>query len=335
VTVRKRSDAGRWATVWGAALAVTLILLAAPLAVEGQAARVSRIGVLANTRAESPRWAPFRGALREFGYVEGQNITVEWRASDGRAERLPDLAAELVRLKVDVIVADGNAAIAAAHRATKTIPIVTVLAEDPVASGFAATLARPGGNITGLTTQATDLQGKRLQLLKEAVPTASRVTVLWDPTEPGRQVQAREAEVAARALGLQAQLVEARGPADLDSIFAAMARQKPDAVLVHPSQMIFTHRVRIAELAARSRLPTIGPRWFCEAGGLLSYSASDRDLFQRAAHYVDKLLKGAKPEALPIEQPTKFDLVINMKAAKRLSLTIPPSLLLQADLVVE
>ena len=294
-----------------------------------------RIGVLANARAESPRWAPFHGALREFGYVEGQNIAVEWRASDGRAERLPDLAAELVRLKVDVIVADGNAAIAAAQRATKTIPIVTVLAMDPVASGFAANLARPGGNITGLTTQATDLQGKILQLLKEAVPTASRVTVLWDPTEPGRQVQAREAEVAARALGLQAQLAEARGSADLDSAFAAMARRKPDAVLVHPSQLIFTHRVRIAELAAGSRLPTIGPRWLCEAGGFLSYSASDRDLFQRAARYVDKLLKGAKPEALPIEQPTKFDLVINMRTAKRLSLTIPQSLLLQADLVIE
>ena len=310
-------------------------VLAAPLAAEARAARVWRIGVLANTTAKSPRWTPFHAALRDLGYVEGQNIAVEWRASEGRVERLPDLAADLVRRKVDVIVADGNAAIAAAQRATKTIPIVTVLAQDPVASGFTDNLARPGSNITGLTTQATDSQGKQLQLLKGAVPTASRVIVLWDPSEPGRQVQAKEAEVVARRLGLQAQLVEAREFTDLDSMFAAMALQKPDAVLVHPSQMIFTHRARIAELAVRSRLPAIGPRWLSEAGGLLSYSARDSDLFQRAAHYVDKLLKGAKPEDLPIEQPTKFDLVINLKTAQALGVTIPQSLLLRADEVIQ
>ena len=335
VNVHKHSDDGRWATNWGTVLAAILVLLAAPLAVQAQAAKAWRIGVLANPARESPRWAPFHSALRELGYVEGQSIAVEWRASRGRAELLPDFAAELVRLKVDVIVADGNAAIAAAQAATKTIPIVTVLATDPVGSGFAASLARPGGNITGLTSQATDLQGKMLQLLRQAVPTASRVTVLWDPTEPGRQVPAREAEVAARAMGLQPQLVEARGPEDLDGVFAAMARPKPDAVLVHASQMIFAQRARIAELAAKSRLPTIGTRWFADAGGLLSYSHTDRELFQRAAHYVHRLLKGAKPAELPIEQPTKFEFVINLKTAKRLGLTLPQSLLLQADLVIE
>ena len=335
-TVRRRSDDGR-CTTYLVALALSLVLFAAP-AVEAQTGKVWRIGVLtgAATAESSPRWAPFREALREFGYVEGQNIALEWRASGGRAERLPDLAAELVRLKVDVIVAADNPATAAAQKATRTIPIVMVLAMDPVASGFAGSLARPGGNITGLTVQATDLQGKTLQLLNEAVPTASRVAVLWDPTEPGRQVQAKEAEVAARALGLQPQLLEARGAAELDSVFAAMARQKPDAVLVHPSQMIFAHRARIAELAARSRLPAMGTvRWFPEAGGLLSYGGRDSDRFQRAAHYVHRLLKGAKPAELPIEQPTKFELVINMKTAKRLGVTVPQSLLLQADLVIE
>jgi ABC-type uncharacterized transport system substrate-binding protein len=329
VTVRRQSDDGRWATYLGA-LALSLILFAAPPAVDAQAGKVWRIGVLGTATAESPRWAPFHEALSEFGYVEGQNIALEWRPSGGKAERLPDLAAELVRLKVDVIVAAGNPAIAAAQKATRTIPIVMVLALDPVASGFARSLARPGGNITGLTIQATDLQGKTLQLLKEAVPTASRVAVLWDPTEPGRQALAKEAEVAARALGLQPQLLEARGPAELDSVFAGMARQKPHAVLVHPSEMIFAHRARIAELAARSRLPAIGIiRWFPEAGGLLSYGGRDSDRFQRAAHYVDRLLKGAKPAELPIEQPTKFELVINMKTAKRLGVTVPQSLLRQ------
>ena len=334
VTVCKWSEDGRWATYLGV-LALSLVFFVPALVVEARAAKVWRIGVL-GTATESSRWAPFREALREAGYVEGQNITLERRSSGGRPEPLPDLAAELVRLRVDVIVADGNPAIAAAQRATRTIPIVMVLAMDPVASGFTGNLARPGGNITGLTVQATDLHGKTLQLLKEAVPTASRVTVLWDPTEPGRQDQAKGAAVAARALGLQAQLLEARGPVELESIFATMIRQRPDAVLVHPSQMIFTHRARIAELAARSRLPAMSIiRWFPEAGGLLSYGGRDSDRFQRAAHYVDKLLKGAKPAELPIEQPTKFELVINMKTAKRLGLKVPQSLLLQADLVIE
>ena len=320
------------------ALALVLALFSMPLEGEAQqTGKMWRIGVLTGTAAaESPRWEPFLEALRELGYVEGRNIAIEWRPSGGRAERFPGLAADLVRRKVDVIVAGDNAAIAAAQTATGTIPIVMVLAMDPVASGFAGSLAQPGGNITGLTVQATDLQGKTLQLLKEVVPTASRVAVLWDPTEQGRQIQAAEAEVAGRALGLHVSLVQARGPAALDGLFTAMARDRVHAVLVHPSQMIGIHRARIAELAAKSRLPAMGlVRWFPEAGGLLSYGGRDSDRFQRAAHYVDKILKGVKPAHLPIEQPTKFELVINMKTAKRLGLTIPPSLLLQADLVIE
>ncbi len=314
---------------------LTLATFSAPFATTAQQAeKVWRIGVLATQ--PGPRWAPFRERLRELGYVEGQNIAIEWRSSGGRSERYPDLAAELVRLKVDVITAGDNPAIAAAQKATRTIPIVMVLAQDPVASGFARSLARPGGNLTGLTVQATDLQGKVLQVLKEAVPTASRVGILWDPTEPGRHVQAMEAEVAARALGLQAQLVEVRGSAELDRVFTAMAREKLDAVRIQPSGMTSTYRTRIAELALKHRLPSIGPAgWFVEAGGLLAYGSKDSDQFDRAARYVAKILSGANPADLPIEQVTRFELKINLKTAKALGVTIPPSLLLRADHVIE
>ena len=256
--------------------------------------------------------------------------------SGGSAERFPDLAAELVRLQVDVIVAEDNPAIAAAQRATSTIPIVMVLAMDPVRTGFVDSLAQPGGNITGLTVQGTDIQGKALQLLKDAVPTASRVAVLWDATEPGRRVQATEAEVAARALGLEVHLREVRSPAELDSLFTAMVRERVDAVLVHPSQIIGTHRARIAALAAQSRLPTMGvASWWGEAGDLMAYSARALDRFQRAASYVDKLLRGTKAADLPVEQPMTFNFVINLQTAKTLGLTIPPTLLFQADEVIQ
>ena len=316
---------------------VVLVLLTMPLAVEAQpAGKVWRIGVLFGIAGpESPRAAPFREGLRELGYVEGQNIAFEWRLSGGQAERFPDLAAELVRLKVDVIVAGDNPAIAAAQRATSTIPIVMVLAMDPVRTGFVGSLARPGGNITGLSVQATEVQGKALQLLKDAVPTASRVAVLWDPTEPGRRVQATEAESAARALGLEVHLREARSSAELDSLFTAMARERVDAVLVHPSQMLGCHRARLAALAAQSRLPTMGPSWWAEAGGLMTYGARDIDLFRRAAYYVDKLLRGTKAADLPVEQPMKFELIINLQTAKTLGLTIPPARLFQADKVIQ
>ena len=318
---------------------VVLVLLAVPLAVHAQpAGKVWRIGMLSGgVGPESPRVAPFIEGLRELGYVEGQNIAFEWRLSGGSAERLPDLAAELVRLKVDVIVAGDNPAIAAAQHATRTIPIVMVNAMDPVRTGFVDSLARPGGNTTGLTVQGTDIQGKALQLLKDAVPTASRVAILWDATEPGRHVQATEAEVAARALGLEVHLLGARSPAELDSLFTVMAREKVDAVLVHPSQMIAAHRARIATFAAQSRLPTMCPGvgWWAEAGGLLAYGARDLDQFQRAAYYVDKILRGTKAADLPVEQPMKFKLIINLKTAKTLGLTIPPTLLFQADEVIQ
>ena len=247
-----------WCSTLECIVTLILSLLAVPLAAEAQpAGKVWRIGVLLGAPRETPRYAPFHQGLREFGYVEGQNLALEWRSSDGNAERFPDLAAELVRLQVDVIVAGDNPAIAAAQRATSTIPIVMVLAMDPVGTGFVGSLARPGGNTTGLTAQATDIQGKALQLLKDAVPTASRVAVLWDATEPGRHVQATEAEVAARALGLAVHLWEVRSPAELDSLFTAMVRERVDAVLVHSSQIIGTHRARIAALAAQSRLPTM------------------------------------------------------------------------------
>ena len=311
--------------------------LLAPLLGEAQeTGRVWRVGALSGQPPESPMWAPFRQQLRELGYVEGQNIVIEWRSSSGRAERFPDLAAELVLLKTDVIVAGDNPAIAAAQRATKITPIVMVLAMDPVATGFVQSLARPGGNITGLNTLGPELSRKTLQLLKEAVPTASRVAVLWDPTEPGRREIAKESEDAARALGLQVQLVAARSPDELDRLFATMNRDRLDAVIVHASGMINAHRQRIAGLATKGRLPTMSPaRWFAEAGGLMSYGVSYNAQFRRAAHYVDKILKGARPADLPVEQPTRFEFVINLKTAKALGLTIPQSILLRADQVIE
>ncbi|HEY5865716.1 MAG TPA: ABC transporter substrate-binding protein [Candidatus Tectomicrobia bacterium] len=326
-----------WCSAIGCIVTITLSLLAVPLAAGAQpAGKVWRIGVLMGLPRETPRYAPFHQGLREFGYVEGQNLVIEWRYAEGHAERFPDLAAELTRLDVDVIVAGDNPAIAAAQRATSTIPIVMVLAMDPVRTGFVDSLARPGGNITGLTAQATDIQGKALQLLKDAVPTASRVAILWDATEPGRRVQATEAADAARALGLEVQLVEVRSPAELDSLFTTMVRERVDAVLVHSSQIIGTHRARLAALAAQSRLPTMGVApWWGEAGGLMAYSARDLDRFQRAASYVDKLLRGTKAADLPVEQPMKFKFVINLQTAKTLGLTIPPTLLFQADEVIQ
>jgi len=312
-------------------------LLAAPRAAAAkQAEKVWRIGYLTGLPRGSPRAVPLLEGLRELGYVEGRNLVIEWRYSDGRAERFPDLAAELVRAKVDVILAGDNPAIAAAQKATKTIPIVMTAAMDPVASGFASSLARPGSNLTGLSAQATDLHAKALQLLKEAVPTAARIAILWVPIEPGRQHQAQQAERAAHTLGLKAQMVEVRDPGELEGVFAAMVRDRVDAVVVHPSQLTYTHRTRIANLAARRRLPSMGGvRWLPEVGGLMSYSGSDSDRLRRTAYYVDRILRGANPADLPIEQPTRFELVINLKTAKALGLTIPPSLLARADQVIE
>ena len=323
-----------------AMLAVSLLLgfcaLTVPLAPKAQqAGKVPRVGILTSSKPQ-PRVDAFLTGLRDFGYVDGQNILLEWRPSDGKAERLPNLAADLVRLKVDVLVAVDNPSIVSAQKATRTIPIVMVLATDPVSMGFVASLARPGGNITGLANQATELQGKALQLLKEVIPTASRVAVLWNSAEEGRRANAREAELAAPLLGLHAQLWGAASAADLDRLFTAMPRNRPDAVLIQPGQTNFIHRARIAELAVKRRLPTMG--WSAEtveAGWLMSYGPNILSLYRRAGYYVDKTLKGAKPADLPVEQPTKFEFVVNMKTAKALGVTFPPSILLRADRVIE
>jgi len=315
------------------ALAATLALgvLAAPLAAPAQQApgKTARIGVLG--RVSLP-FDAFREGLRELGYVEGQNIAIEYRFADGKDERLPGLAAELVRLKVDVIVAVSPPATEAAKQATSTIPIVFPVSGDPVAEGFVASLARPGGNLTGLATIGPELVGKQLELLKAVAPKVSRVAMLQNPSQ---QVQ-RQAEDAARALGVQLQVLKARTPSEIEAAFAAMRSQRAGGVLVMRDSVFFAQRTQIVALAAKSRLPAVyGFREQAEAGGLMAYGASTPQLFRRAATYVDKILKGAKPADLPVEQPTKFELVINLKTAKALGLTIPPSLLGQADQVIQ
>jgi putative ABC transport system substrate-binding protein len=324
----------------GLIVTLALGLLAAPLAAEAQqAGKVPRIGYLS---AGSPSGVPhlleaFRQGLRELGWVEGQNIVIDYRYAEGRFDRLPDLAAELVRLKVDVIVAAATATSVAAKNATSTIPIVMIGVYDPVERGLVASLARPGGKITGLTFYTgPELVGKYLELLKEVVPKVSRVAVLWNPANPGHAAVLKEAEGAARALGVRLQTLEARVPQEIDSAFEAMIRERADALLVLPDPMPVTHRARIADLAAKTRLPTMfGYREHVDASGLMSYGVSLPDLWRRSATYVDKILKGAKPADLPVEQPTKFELVINLKTAKALGLTIPPSIRIRADQVIE
>ena len=322
-----------------AVLAVSL--LAAPLAADAQqAGKVPRIGFLGVT---SPSDRPshldaFRQRLRELGWVEGQNIVIDYRYAEGRVDRLPDLAAELVRLKVDLIVASaGTQAATAAKNATETIPIVMIYVRDPVGTGLIASLARPGGNVTGVSGSAgLELFAKQLELLKETVPKIRRVAILSNPDNAYHQLAIREVNVAARSLGVQLQLLEARGPNEFDGAFAAMATERVGALLVLSDAIFNSHRTRLADLAARSRLPAAyGVRESVEAGGLMSYGPSFLDLFRRSAAYVDKILKGAKPADLPVEQPTKFELVINLKTAKALGLDVPPSLLARADEVIE
>jgi putative ABC transport system substrate-binding protein len=309
-------------------------LLAAPLAAEAQPGKVLRIGYLTHEVAENPTRVVFRQRLRELGYVEGQNVALEVRAAEGKLERFPAFTAELARLKVDIILAVGDPAIAAARKATTSIPIVMLGASDPVAAGFVASLARPGGNITGLTSQSSELAGKTLQLLKEAVPNLSRVAILWDPV-PGARQTLGEMEVAATALGLKVQAVEVRSPGELDGAFAVATRNRAGAAVIL-ARTFWSNRVLIADLAVKRRLPTAGmlPA-FGEAGWLIGYGASFPDQGRRAAELLDQILKGAKPADLPVEQPSKFELVINLKTAKALGLTIPPSLLQRADRVIE
>jgi putative tryptophan/tyrosine transport system substrate-binding protein len=322
------------------ALLVTLVLglLSAPLTTEAQPPmKVPRIGYLsATSRAHAAMNAEaFRQGLRELGYVEGQTIAIEYRYADGTLERLPELAAELIRLPVDVLVtAGGNAAHAARH-ATSAIPIVVAASDDPVGAGLVASLARPGGNITGLSLLSPELGGKRLELLKEVAPHASQVAVLLNPTDPGNVRQWREMAVAARALGVQLQGLEVQGPAELERAFDAAIRQGAGALMILRTSLLDTHQPRIIHLAATSRLPSMyEQREFVAAGGLLSYGPSFPALFRRAAAYVDKILKGAKPGDLPVEQSTTFELVINLKTAQALGITIPPTLLFLADEVI-
>ena len=316
------------------------VLLAAPLAAAAQqAGKVHRIGYLtAGSVTANPHvLEAFRQGLRELGWVEGQNIVIEYRSAEGRFDRLPELAAELVRLKVDVVVAAPTPAALAAKHATGTVPIVGVSLTDPVGLGFIASLARPGGNVTGVSySVGTDIFGKDLELLKEAVPKVRRVAVLSNPDGPSQPLTIRNIKGAAQSLGLQLQLLEARGPGDFDGAFAAMARERVGALLVVTDPVFIPHRARLVKLVAKNGLPSIfTQRADVEAGGLMSYGPDFADLYRRAATYVDKILKGAKPADLPIEQPTKFELVINLKTAKALGLTIPPSLLQRADEIIQ
>ncbi len=318
-------------------IAVALLLLTAPLAAEAQPVKVPRVGLLGlGSAARSPFFEALRQGLRERGWVEGQNITFEDRSTVDHYNRLPDVAAELVRLNVEVIVTVGTTATKAVRKATGIIPIVTVAASDPVETGLAASLARPGGNVTGLTTSGRDLVAKRLELLKETLPGLSRIGVLWNPDIDTGPVSLRNAETAARALGLKVQPVEVHRPEDLDKAFQSMTHARAGAVITVSSSMFRAHRARIVALTAKHRLPSVFPeKEYAEAGGLMSYGPELKDTYRQAASYVDKILKGARPGDLPFEQPAKFGLVINLKTAKTLGLKIPPSVLVRADQVIE
>jgi ABC-type uncharacterized transport system substrate-binding protein len=318
-------------------------LLAAPLAAEAQPATVARIGWLSSGSVNSPEAQvmlnAFEQELRELGYIQGQNIVVEYREAEGDMGRLPSLASDLARLKVDLIVAAATPAARAAQRATGTLPIVAVAMGDPIADGLVASLARPGGNVTGNTFLGPELVPKRLELLKEALPRVSRVAALWHPGAYGDRTMTdmvKETETVARTLSMHLQFVGVRGPDEFARAFSTMTRGRPDALIMLPSPMLFGERKRIVDLAAKYRLPTMyNNRESVQLGGLIAYGTSLSDLYRRAAVYVGKILKGAKPGDLPVEQPTKFELVINLKTAKALGLTIPPSLLQRADQVIE
>jgi putative tryptophan/tyrosine transport system substrate-binding protein len=285
---------------------------------------------------QNPIWDSFLNRMRELGYIEGQNLSIEFRTTGGPADRLPELAAELVRLNVDVILVPATQAALAAKQATTSIPIVMGAAVNPVETGLVTSLARPGGNITGLTVSGGQLQRKRLQLLKEVLPKVSRVAVLMDPTNPAALVFWRETEIAAQLLRIRLQRAEARAPDEIEAAFAAIAKGRAEALVVITEPMIYAQRSRIADLAAKNRLPTVSMiKGHAEAGDLMVYGPDYRDLYRRMAEIVDKILKGTRPADIPIEEPTKFELVINLKTAKALSLTIPQSLLVRADEIIQ
>ena len=319
-------------------LAAMLAFLLGVAAEAQQPTKNPRIGYLSGS---SPSTSParreaFRQGLRELGYVEGKNIVIEQRYAEGKFDRLPALAAELVRLKVDIIVTAGPQTTRPAKQATSTIPIVMAQDPDPVGNGFVASLARPGGNITGLATFAPELSGKQLELLKETVPKLSHVAVFGTSINPGNAQNLREVELAAKAFGVKLQYLDVLSPKDFETAFRAPSKGLADAVLMLPGSVLGLQRAQLADLAVKSRLPAIYPQAeFTEAGGLMYYGTNTPDLFRRAATYVDKILKGAKPADLPVEQPTKFEFIINLKAAKQIGLTVPPNVLARADKVIK
>ena len=325
-------------TLARAALAAVLALglLAAPLAVEAQpAAKVARLGLLLfSTPAADPNLPAFLGGLRDLGYVEGRTVALEYRYAEGRPERVGEVALQLASLEPDVVVVLGGDMVKFVKQATATLPIVMLTSQDPVEDGIVASFARPGGNLTGVAFVSSETAGKRLQFLKEAVPSLTRVAVLWNPDHPDGEF--RRTEATARRLGIQVQSLEVRGPGDLDGAFQAATRERAEALLVVSSRFLNASRARVVEFAGKQRIPLVtgwGP--WARAGSFMSYGPDLDVLARRAATHVDKILKGARPADLPVEQPTKFDLVINMKTAKALDLTIPPSLLLRADQLIE
>jgi putative tryptophan/tyrosine transport system substrate-binding protein len=316
------------------ALSAVLFALCVPANAQ-QPKKFPRIGYLGGPSPLLERREAFRQGLRELGYIEGKNIIIEWRSGEGKSERVPALAAELVRLKVDVIVTDGSNSTRRAKEATSTIPIVMAQDVDPVGRGIVASLARPGGNITGLSNLAPELSGKRLELLKETVSRLSRVAVFGTSNTPSTAPALKETELAAGALGVKVQYLDILDPKDIEIAFRAASKGRVDAVLVLGGPFVFAQRTQLVELAAKSRLPVIyETAMYVEVGGLMSYGVSITDLDRRAATYVDKILKGAKPADLPVEQPKKFEFIINLKAAKKIGLTIPPNVLARADKVI-
>jgi putative ABC transport system substrate-binding protein len=315
------------------------MLLALPFSAQAQQpAKIPRIGFLVTSAlsANLARTAAFRQGLRDLGYVDGKNIVIEWRYAEGKADRLPSLAAELLRLEVNLIVTAGASSTQAAKEATTTVPIVMAQDADPVATGVVASLARPGGNITGLSSLAPELSGKQLELLKENIPRVSRVAVFGNSTRPGNAQALREIEIAAKAFGIKLQYLDVLSSKDIESAFRAASKGRAQAVLMLGNPVATSQRTQITDLAAKNRLPAIYDRpEFVEDGGLMTYSVSQNDLFRQAATYVDKILKGRTPADLPVEQPIKFEFIINLKAAKQIGLTIPPNVLVRADKVIK
>ncbi len=317
------------------ALCALILALCFPAQAQ-QSAKTFRLGILPfDQQRSNENMETLFQELRRLGYVEGQNISIEYRNAEGKVDRLPGLAADLVRLKVDAILAAATPAALAAKKATSTIPIVFTVVADPIGSGLVASLAKPGGNITGTTNLNTDLTGKRLELLKEAFPNITSVAVLSNPADQVSAPQLKDLEIAARALGLKLQILEARDPKDFDGVVAALAKKRPGAFTAVTSQMFASQGGKLADIATKSRLPAIfWARGITEAGGLMSYGTNVPDLFRRTAQLVDKILKGTKPSDLPVEQPMKFELIINLKTAKQIGLTIPPNVLVRADKVI-